>query len=177
MKISSIIVFGFLFASLAFFAPLNAQNSDSQIAELKQQIESLKSTMKKMEEDYYAVLLKNMKRQNELRAEIRKLKKELEKSANAQEEVKIADPIIEEKSKNVEKKAESIKREAFDKDTEYREAVALRLTREREEAEKKSTQKTEVVEKSKSEVEKPKSKVEKSEEKAESSFWDHAFPF
>ncbi|MDX8415195.1 hypothetical protein [Intestinicryptomonas porci] len=169
MKISPIIVFGFVFASLAFFAPLKAQEGDLQIASLQKEIESLKSTIKQMEKDYYDVLLENMKRQNKLRAEIRRLKEELEKSAagNIGNSFASADAGGALPKSGIANSPDSAKRETFDKDAEYRQAQALRIAREREEAEKKASQKPE----EKSVAEEPK-RGDKN-----SSFWDHAFPF
>lgn len=169
MKITPIIVFGFVFAGLAFFAPLKAQEADSRIASLQKEIESLKLTIKQMEKDYYDVLLENMKRQNKMRAEIRRLKEELEKSAagNVGNSFLPADIEGASPKSDVAKSSASIKRETFDKDAEYREAQAQRLTREREESEKKASQKSD----GKAAPAEPK------REEAGSSFWDHAFPF
>ncbi len=191
MKISQIIVFAFVFASSAFFAQLNAQNADAQIAQLKQEVASLKSTIKQIEKDYYAYIEQSTSRQAKLRAEIRRLKLELE-NVSAQKAVK-AEPAIFPAS---EPEKQELKRETYDKDLEYREAQAKRLTREREEAEKKSAKDLKEEKKVSTSPleEKPKGKSKPSkidailaefeaeieaEEKEEekSSFWDSAFPF
>ena len=167
MKISPIIVFAFVFAGLALFAPLKARGADSQIAALQTEIAALKSTIKQMEKDYYDVLLENMKRQNKMRAEIRRLKEELEKSAARSVENSFAPNYAEGEFGKSAKSSASAKRETFDKDAEYREAQARRAAREREESEKKAPEKTEAKEKS----------AEPKRESAGSSFWDNAFPF
>ena len=118
-------------AALFFAVPAFAQQAPAQenadageVQALKKEVADLKAKLAQIEKDYYDSLSEGMKRQNKLRAEIRRLKDELDdaKAAAAAAAIPAAPaPAV---------AAASAQPNEFDKGDEYRRALKRKMERE-----------------------------------------------
>ena len=152
-------------------APLCAQQAadSAETAALKSEIAALKQRIAELEKDYYDVLSENMQRQNRLRAEIRRLKDELEEAkalpiAGAPAAAPALAPAPSQAAK-----------ETFDKDREYREA-RMRAGSRLDSAEGASAKKPSAEKDSGPAKDNEPEKGGGSDKKGGSSFWDKAVP-
>ncbi|MBR4598160.1 MAG: hypothetical protein IKO42_07185 [Opitutales bacterium] len=166
--------------AMAGIAPLCAQQAGGgdDAAALKSEIAALKQKVSELEADYYKALAESMQRQNKLRAEIRRLKDELEKAKELPkielpaEAASAAAPALPAAAASSGAPA----KETFDKENEY--FQARRRMESRRESEEGIPEKTLPDAENKQAEAKPEKQSEKEGEKqGGSSFWNKAFPF
>lgn len=164
-------------AALFFAAPAFAQQAPAQenagaaeVLALKKEVADLKAKLAQIEKDYYDSLSEGMKRQNRLRAEIRRLKDELDEAkAAAATPATAAAPLP---AAIPPEAAPARPKETYDKGDEYRRAFERRMEREGGNPYPKPSEESAESADNSGKAE----SAEKSED-GKKGFWDRAFPF
>ena len=168
-------------AALFFAVPAFAQQPAAQenagageVLALKKEVAELKAKLAQIEKDYYDSLSEGMKRQNKLRAEIRRLKDELDEAkaaAAALPPAAAAAPAAIPPAA-----APARPNETYDKGDEYRRAFERRMEREGGNPYPQPGAKP-AEEKSESAGKGAKAEAAEKAEGGKKGFWDSAFPF